>query len=251
MAAAAAFVWNRYERAGPLAQPVNVVIPRGAGITQVADLLAGRGVIASPLIFRIGTMVDGQGSQLKAGEFAFAPAISARDAAAVIAGGRTVVRRITLPEGITTAQAVALLRAAEGFEGEIAAAPAEGALLPDTYHYSWGDQRGKMLERQRRAMSDALAELWDKRAPDLPLKTPEEAVILASIVEKETGVPEERPRIAIAAPGRSGGALRVDARFGLHPRLAALKPAFDAGELAFVHAVGMPAPTRSRPRAFA
>jgi UPF0755 protein len=193
-------------------------------------------VIAHALVFRIGASVDGQGARLKAGEFAFAPAISAREAAAVIAGGRTVVRRITLPEGITTAQAVALLRAAEGFEGEIATVPAEGALLPDTYHYSWGDQRGKMLERQRRAMSDALAELWDKRAPDLPLKTPEEAVILASIVEKETGVPEERPRIAAVFLNRLKRGMRLQADptviYGLTQGQAPLDRALSRADLA-------------------
>jgi UPF0755 protein len=180
-------------------------------MAQVADLLAARGVIAEPLVFRIGTTFDGQADHLKAGEFAFVPAISARGAAAVIVSGRTVVRRITLPEGITTVQAVALLRAAEGFEGDVAAEPAEGELLPDTYHYSWGDQRERMIARQRRAMTDLLADQWTKRAPDLPLKTAQEALVLASIVEKETGVADERPRIAAVFINRLKRGMRLQA----------------------------------------
>ena len=191
------------------------------------------------LIFRIGATAEGQAARLKAGEFAFTPAISARDAAAVIASGRTVVRRITLPEGITTAQALAVLRAAEGFEGEIASTPAEGELLPDTYHYSWGDVRERMLARQRRAMTDALAELWDKRAAGLPLRTPREALILASIVEKETGVPEERPRIAAVFLNRLKRGMRLQADptviYGLTEGRAPLDRALSRADLETRH----------------
>jgi UPF0755 protein len=139
------------------------------------------------------------------------PAVSPRGAAALIASGRTVVRRLTIAEGTTTAQAVSLLRAAEGLEGEIAASPGEGELLPETYFYSWGDSRERLLARQRRAMADALADLWAKRASDLPIKTPQEAVVLASIVEKETGVPEERPRIAAVFLNRLKRGMRLQA----------------------------------------
>jgi UPF0755 protein len=209
--AAAGFAWYRYTAPGPLANAVNVVVPRGAGVEQIAELLTARGVLSSPLYFRFGTLIDRQGAQLKAGEFAFPVQVSAREAAAIIAGGRTVVRRLTLPEGITVTQAVALLRAAEGMEGDVAAVPPEGELLPDTYFYSWGDSRERMLARQRRAMTELLNELWDKRAPGLPLKTPQEALILASIVEKETGVPEERPRIAAVFLNRLKRGMRLQA----------------------------------------
>jgi UPF0755 protein len=122
-----------------------------------------------------------------------------------------VVRRLTLPEGITVAQAVAVLRGAEGMEGDVAAEPAEGELLPDTYFYSWGDSRDRMLTRQRRAMTELLKGLWEKRAADLPLKTPHEALVLASIVEKETGVAEERPRIAAVFINRLRRGMRLQA----------------------------------------
>jgi UPF0755 protein len=194
-----------------LAQPVNIVIPRGAHVDQIAALLAERGVLDHPLYFRFGTLLDGQGAQLKAGEFAFAARISPQQAAAVIASGKTVVRRLTLAEGITVTQAVTLLRAAEGMEGDIATVPPEGELLPDTYFYSWGDSRDRMLARQRRAMTDLLKELWEKRAANLPLKTPHEALVLASIVEKETGVPDERPRIAAVFINRLKRGMRLQA----------------------------------------
>jgi UPF0755 protein len=170
-----------------------------------------RGVLDRPLYFRFGALLDGQGAQLKAGEFAFAAHISAQAAAAVIASGKTVVRRITLAEGITVVQAVALLRGAEGMEGDVASVPAEGELLPDTYFYSWGDSRERMLARQRRAMSELLKEQWEKRAPNLPFKTPQEALVLASIVEKETGVADERPRIAAVFINRLKRGMRLQA----------------------------------------
>jgi UPF0755 protein len=190
---------------------VNVVIPRGAGLDDIAALLTERGVLASPLAFRVGARLDGRGRQLKAGEYAFAAAISPRAAAGVIAGGQTVRRRVTLAEGLTTAQMLAVLRAAEGLEGDVAAAPGEGELMPDTYFYSWGDSRERIVARQRRAMADALQELWARRAPDLPLKTPQEAVVLASIVEKETGVVDERPRIAAVFLNRLKRGMRLQA----------------------------------------
>jgi UPF0755 protein len=180
-------------------------------VTQIAELLADRGVLDRPLYFRFGALLDGQGAQLKAGEFAFAAHISAQAAAAVIASGKTVVRRITLAEGITVVQAVALLRGAEGMEGDVASVPAEGELLPDTYFYSWGDSRERMLARQRRAMSELLKEQWEKRAPNLPLKTPQEALVLASIVERETGVADERPRIAAVFINRLKRGMRLQA----------------------------------------
>jgi UPF0755 protein len=205
------FAWHRYTAPGPLAQPVNVVIPRGAHVEQIAALLTERGVLDSPLYFRVGALFDRQGALLKAGEFAFAAHISPQDAAAVIASGKTVVRRVTLAEGITVTQALGVLRGAEGMEGDIATEPAEGALLPDTYFYSWGDSRDRVLARQRRAMTELLNELWQKRAANLPLKTPQEALVLASIVEKETGVAEERPKVAAVFINRLKRGMRLQA----------------------------------------
>lgn len=190
-------------------------------------------------MFRFGTALDGQARHLKAGEFAFAAAISAREAAAVIVSGRTVVRRLTLVEGQTTAQAVALLRAAEGLMGDVSVNPGEGELLPDTYFYSWGDSRERMLARQRRAMVDTLAELWPKRAPGLPLQTPQQALILASIVEKETGIAEERSLVAAVFLNRLKRGMRLQADptviYGLTQGNAPLDRPLSRADLAASH----------------
>jgi UPF0755 protein len=119
-----------------------------------------------------------------------------REAMALIVSGKTVVRRLTVAEGLTTAQVLDLLDATDGLEGRIAERPPEGSLLPETYHFSYGDSRQGMVERMQRAMRETLDRLWRKRRADLPLKTKQQALTLASIVEKETAVPHERPHIA-------------------------------------------------------
>ncbi|CAK0750410.1 Endolytic murein transglycosylase [Azospirillaceae bacterium] len=110
--------------------------------------------------------------------------------------GRTVVHRLTVAEGLTTSQILAQIQAESALSGEIPDTPGEGSLLPDTYHFALGDSRAALVQRMRTAMSAALAELWNRRAESLPLTGPEQAVVLASIVEKETALGSERPRIA-------------------------------------------------------
>ena len=122
--------------------------------------------------------------------------MSVRGVIDLLQSGKTVVRRLTVVEGWSTAQIFDQLRAVDGLDGEITIKPAEGALLPETYHFSFGDERNEMVRRMMQAMSDLLDEAWSRRAADLPLKTRQEALVLASIVEKETGLPEERARIA-------------------------------------------------------
>jgi UPF0755 protein len=113
-----------------------------------------------------------------------------------LAAGKTVVRRLTLAEGLTSWAAVSLIKAAEALEGAIATVPPEGALLPETYHYSYGDSRSAIVERMRQSMQEVLDDAWARRQPDLPLQSPQEALTLASIVEKETARPDERAHIA-------------------------------------------------------
>jgi UPF0755 protein len=140
--------------------------------------------------------LSGKGAALRLGEYAFAAGTSARAAMDLIVSGRTVVRRLTLPEGWTTAQALQLVETAEGLEGAISLHPEEGTLLPETYNYSWGDSRDAIVRRMTRAMDETLADLWAKRPTDSPVASPREALILASIVERETGVAEERGLVA-------------------------------------------------------
>lgn len=203
--------WSRYTLPGPLDEPRTVIIPRGAGVTDIARQLWRAGIIAEPYSFQFGTRADDTATRLRSGEYAFAPGISPRDVAAMLAAGRTVVRRVTLAEGLTTAQMVGLLGIAEGLEGDVGDLPGEGELLPETYFYSWGDARRQVIARGRRAMADLVADLWAKRAADLPLRTPSEAVTLASIVEKETSVAEERPRVAAVFINRLRSGMKLQA----------------------------------------
>jgi UPF0755 protein len=188
--------WIRYTNPGPLTESRTVIIPRGSGVDDIAHQLWQAGILGDPYSFILGVRIDGNAPRLRSGEYAFAARVSPRDVAGELATGRTVIRRLTVPEGLTTAQVLALIQTAEGLEGEIGSTPAEGALLPQTFFYTWGDSRRQLVARAERAMSEMVAQLWANRAPNLPLRTPEEAVILASIVEKETALPGERPHVA-------------------------------------------------------
>jgi UPF0755 protein len=198
VAGGVAYSWayQQFTGPGPLAERTVVQIERGAGLQQIAQRLAEAGVIREPLIFRAGARLTGRATQLKAGEFAFPAKVSAREALEIVVSGRTVARAVTIPEGLTSHDVVAIVRDAEGLTGTVERVPDEGELLPETYHYQKGDSRQQLVNRMRTAMDAALAELWPKRAEDLPYDSRAEAVTLASIVEKETGVPDERALVA-------------------------------------------------------
>src|SRR3954466_7468047 len=138
---------------GPLAEPRTVLVPRHASIAAVAALLAKDGVIRNPTAFEALIRLAGRGTRLKAGEYEFAGGVSAIDALEILAQGRTVKHRLTVPEGLTSAEVAALVRDAPSLEGDVGAVPAEGLLLPDTYFYSYGDRRAELIERMRRGMA--------------------------------------------------------------------------------------------------
>jgi UPF0755 protein len=198
IAAGAAGFWgyHQYTSPGPLQSEVSLVIPPGANSREIAHHLAEAGVISQPSIFQIGVRLEGAGAALRAGEYLFPPSVSPQEAAAILKEGKTVVRRFTVPEGLTSKQIVALLDMAPGLKGEAPAPPPEGTLLPDTYHYSYGHDREELLARMTAAMDRTLDELWATRAADLPFESKQEALVLASIVEKESAAPQERPRVA-------------------------------------------------------
>ncbi|MGG5811981.1 endolytic transglycosylase MltG [Falsiroseomonas sp. CW058] len=179
---------------GPLAQPAQVVVPRG-GMTAIAEALAERGVIADPRAFLAAAWLTRGEGALRAAEFTFPAGASLRDVFEVLRNARPVQRRLTIPEGLTARQIAAVLERAEGLTGEMPEV-SEGAILPETYAYQWGDTRAAVVRRATAAMEAALAEIWAARAPNLPIQTPREALILASIVERETGKAEERALVA-------------------------------------------------------
>lgn len=196
--AAGWYLWvvDRFEAPGPAPAEVTVILPQGVGVAGVARELAAAGVIRDALLFRIGVRLAGRDRDLKAGEYAIPAGASGRAVMELIAEGRTVVHRLTVPEGLTSRQIVDLVAAAEALGGNAGVAPPEGTLLPETYHFSRGDDRAALVARMAEDMKAKVAELWASRAPDLPLDSPEQMVTLASIVEKETGIAGERPRIA-------------------------------------------------------
>jgi len=190
------YVQDAFNAPGPLTEPVAVVVPQGATLGRIAALLAEKGIVHDPLIFEWGARLADRARDLQAGEYLFDVAVTPSGALDILTRGDVIARKVTVSEGLTTAQVLGVLRDAEGLEGEITLNPPEGSLLPETYHFTHGDTRDDILRRMMTAMEETLAELWPQRVDGLPFDTPEEAVVLASIVEKETGLARERPHVA-------------------------------------------------------
>ncbi len=188
---------TRLEAPGPLQEDKVVVIPPRSGMVDIADLLTREGVIEEHrLIFIGGVLALNARSELKAGEYLFAKQASMREVVETIAEGKVVQHQITIPEGLTSEQIVARLLDNEILSGNVKEVPREGSLLPDSYHFNRGFTREQMIQRMRQAQDRMLREVWERRNPDLPLKSPDQLIVLASIIEKETSKPEERTRIA-------------------------------------------------------
>ena len=193
-------VWSEFQSPGPQAEngatETVVNLPRGTGLNRIAETLEEQGVIGNSLIFRAGVMYFGKASALKAGEYAIPSGASPQRVMDILIEGKAIVYKLTLPEGLTTAMALDLVSKHVSLQGQVTRMPAEGALLPETYIFNRGMSRDALIERMEKDHAAVIDELWEKRAPNLPISTKEEAVILASIVEKETGVAHERPRVA-------------------------------------------------------
>lgn len=232
--AAAAWAYRAATAPGPLHESATTVIARGSGVRDIAYQLARASIIEHPRLFELLVLLRGAQQDLRAGEYAFGPGTSMQGALDILREGRTVVRRVTLAEGLTSKEMVASLAHAEGLEGTIETPP-DGSLLPDTYHYSYGDKRSDILDRMTKAMDAALAELWAKRAADLPLSSPAEALVLASIVEKETALPAERARIAAVFVNRLKKGMRIESDptvvYGLTEGAGPLGRALTRGDL--------------------
>jgi len=193
---AAGWVYSEFTRPGPLEQKRAVVVPVGGGVKSIAQNLAENGVIRNVHVFELGArLTDGSGS-LRAGEFSFPAGASARDVIDILRDGKTIHRRMTIAEGLSSFQIVSQLNNTEGLVGSILIIPDEGSLLPETYYFSFGDKRSDVVERMQQGMREAISSMWGTRQEGLPFKSPQEVAVLASIVEKETGLPAERARVA-------------------------------------------------------
>jgi UPF0755 protein len=199
---------QRFELAGPLDEDKVVNIPRG-GIRDTADLLVREGVIDQPALFIAGTIMLKAQNELKYGEYKFIKHASLRDIVDTIIEGKVVQHAFTVAEGLTSDQIVQRLVDNPSLSGNIRDVPREGTLLPETYRFTLGTTREQIIQRMRQAQQRALQEIWERRSPDLPVKTPEQLVTLASIVEKETGKTEERTRVAAVFVNRLRSKMRL------------------------------------------
>jgi UPF0755 protein len=195
----AAFVMGKahFEAAGPLEEDKVVNIPPRLGLVEIAELLRHEGVISENNAIFIGSVFALKArTELKFGEYIFAKHASVRDVLETMVEGKVVQHPITVPEGLTSEQTVQILLDSDVLTGNVNAIPREGSLLPGTYSENRGATREQVIQRMQTAQARLLKDVWEHRSPDLPLKTPEQLVILASIIEKETGKPEERTRVA-------------------------------------------------------
>lgn len=188
--------YSQFIEEGPLEQPKEVIVERGKDLKTIASFLKSEGVIESPSIFVLGVRASGNATKIKAGEYSFPARSSAKMAMDILVSGQTYIRRFVVPEGLTSAQIVALMDEYRGLTGSVLFVPKNGTLLPDTYYYSYGDTKKSLLTRMENAMERTLKELWEGRDTNVSLSSPAQAVVMASIVEKETSLDSERGRIA-------------------------------------------------------
>jgi UPF0755 protein len=188
---------QKIEAPGPLQEDKVVNIPARAGVTDIADVLQREGVIDNNRWAFIGSVFALKArSELKPGEYQFQKNASLRDVIGTIVEGKVVQHSVTIPEGLTSEQIVERLSENDIFSGSVREYPREGTLLPETYKFPRGTPREQVIARMQQAQKRVLAEIWERRNPDIPISTPEQLVTLASIVEKETGKADERSRVA-------------------------------------------------------
>src|SRR6516164_4080806 len=188
---------QKIEAPGPLQEDKIVNIPSRAGMTDIADILQREGVIDNNRWAFIGSVFALKArSELKPGEYLFQKNASLRDVIGTIVEGKVVQHAVTIPEGLTSEQIVARLSENDIFSGSVRELPREGTLLPETYKFPRGTPREQVISRMQQAQKRVVAEIWERRNLDTPIRTPDQLVTLASIIEKETGKADERSRVA-------------------------------------------------------
>ena len=208
--------FNTYVQSdGPSTSETVVMLPRGSGLSTIVGKLEQAGVIEHPWLFQLAVRLGGHDRGLKAGEYAFPAGATPNDVIAMLTEGKSLLRRLTVIEGQTVAEIFRLLDQAEGLTGDLPQKPNEGTLLPETYLYSQGDTKAGLVKRMQTAMTEVLEAAWAGRDEGLPYASPEEALIMASIVDKETAVAEERFEVAAVFVNR----LRLGMRLQSDPTI--------------------------------
>ena len=192
-----------------LPQDVTLVIPKGAASRSVANILAENNVIKNPLFFRIVARIYGFDKNLKAGEYLFPARISLYDVLLKLAKGDILYHRLTIPEGLTSFQVAQMVNLLPHLNGEDLSDIPEGSLLPETYTYKLGDSKQEIITHSQEAMGKILDKAWRLKDDDLPLKSPKELLILASLIEKETSLPNERRIVASVFVNRLRKGMRL------------------------------------------
>jgi UPF0755 protein len=187
---------HRFDAPGPLEEDKVVNIPPRYGIRDIADLLVKEGVIEHPLTFIVGSLLEKTHEELRFGEYQFSKQASLHDVLNTLVSNKVVQHQITFAEGLTSEQIVQRLLETDILAGNIREIPREGSMLPESYRFPRGTPRDQVIQRMQQSQKRIVQEVWDHRAQDLPLRSPDQLVTLASIVEKETGRSDERTRVA-------------------------------------------------------
>ncbi|WP_454745353.1 endolytic transglycosylase MltG [Ciceribacter selenitireducens] len=205
------YAMQTYQNPGPLATNTNFVVRTGAGLAEIAGSLERNGIIADARIFRhVTSTYLREGESLKAGEYEIKAGASMKEIMELLKSGKSILYSVSMPEGLTVKQMFKRLADDPVLEGELPAdLPVEGSLRPDTYKYSRGTKRTEIVSQMAAAQAKLVDQIWEKRDPDLPLKTKEEFVTLASIVEKETGKDDERAHVASVFINRMAKGMRL------------------------------------------
>ena len=209
LGAALFYAYREYNVPGPLAADTVFLIDKGLSAPEIGAKLQDAGIISDARVFSAMAQLTGNRSRLKAGEYAFTAKSSMYDVMALVASGKSIVYKLSVPEGWTSDTAVARILANDILTGEVTAPPAEGTIMPDTYVFKRGMTRQKLIDDMQAAQTKMLDDIWAARKPVMAIKTKEEAMILASIVEKETAKADERPLIASVFINRLDRGMRL------------------------------------------
>lgn len=204
------YLQKTFAAEGPFETDQVFAVPRGAGVSSIAAKLQKTGLINKADMFKLMVKLEGEDTGLKAGEYAIPAAASMRDIYETLAEGKAILYPFTAPEGLTSAQILRSMARVETLIDDRPDMPAEGTLLPETYLTPRGMTRSALIKKMRGAQAEFVKEAWKNRNPNIPVKTIEDAIILASVVEKETGVTSERDKVAGVFTNRLNRGMRLE-----------------------------------------